>query len=81
MSVVIHPGRLRQELARRGWSAADLARQADLSPPTVSAALAGRPISARSLGQIARAFLRVPPLDVIDGLILGAPSSGGELGV
>ena len=26
MSVVVHPGRLRQELARRGWSDAELAK-------------------------------------------------------
>jgi transcriptional regulator with XRE-family HTH domain len=71
MGVMVHPGRLRMELARRGWAAADLAREAGLSAPTVSAALAGRPISARSLGLVAEAMLRVRPLDVIESLILG----------
>jgi len=71
MGVVVHPGRLRHELARRGWSATDLAREAGVSPPTVSAALAGRAISARSVGLMAQALMRVPALDVIDALIFG----------
>ena len=35
MSVVVHPGRLRQEMARRGWSGRDLAREARLSEATI----------------------------------------------
>jgi lambda repressor-like predicted transcriptional regulator len=69
VSVVVHPGRLRQEIARRGWSVRDLAREAKLSEATVSAALAGRPIAAGSLALIAKALSRVPASDVIDSLI------------
>jgi lambda repressor-like predicted transcriptional regulator len=74
MSVTVHPGRLRQELARRGWSAADLANHAGLSHPTISAALAGRPISARSLGLVAAALQDAPPVDAIDRLLFGEAS-------
>jgi len=49
MSVIVHAGRLRFEMVRRGWSASDLARESRLSPATISAALAGRPIAAKSL--------------------------------
>jgi transcriptional regulator with XRE-family HTH domain len=71
VSVAIHPGRLRYEMARRGWSAAQLARESKLSGATISAALAGRPIAAQSLVLIGEALLRVPPIDAIDSLILG----------
>jgi hypothetical protein len=70
MSVMLQPGRLRHEMARRGWDAIDFAREARLSPATISAALAGRPISARSLGLMAQALIRVPGVDIIDSLIV-----------
>lgn len=70
MSVVVHPGRLRQELARRGWAARDLAREARLSEATVSAALAGKPIAARSVALIAEALARVPTLPAVDALLM-----------
>lgn len=70
VSITVHPGRLRAELARRGWAAADLARAANVSAPTVSAALAGRAISAQSLHKLAIALTAAPCLDVIDKLIL-----------
>ena len=71
MSVIVHPGRLRYEMARRGWSAAQLARESGLSGATITAALAGRPIAAQSLILIGRALGRVPPVEAIDSLILG----------
>jgi transcriptional regulator with XRE-family HTH domain len=70
MSVSLDPSRLRRELARRGLSATDLAREARLSAATVSAALAGRPITTTSLQLIADVLMRVPVVDVIDGLLL-----------
>jgi lambda repressor-like predicted transcriptional regulator len=70
MSVVVHPGRLRQEMARRGWAATDLAREARLSQATISTALAGRPVAAKSLALIAKALSRAPVLDVVDLLIM-----------
>lgn len=79
MSVVVHPGRLRQEMVRRGWSATDLAREARLSEATISAALSGRSIAERSLGLIANSFLRVPATSVIDSLIMN-DADGREIG-
>jgi len=78
MSVVVEHERLRAEIARRGWSASDLAHEARLSQATVSAALAGRPIAAKSLALIARALMRVPVVDAIDALLgdSGAGLSG-----
>lgn len=81
MGVVVHPGRLRQELVRRGWSATDLAREAGVSRPTVGAALAGRPIAARSLGLLAQALARVPAVEIIDDLILGRRSTSDDVGL
>jgi transcriptional regulator with XRE-family HTH domain len=70
VSVIVHPGRLRQEMARRGWAAADLAREARISHATVSAALAGKPIAEKSLGLISKALSRAPILDVVDALLM-----------
>ena len=72
MGVVICSPRLRLELARRGWGHADLARAAGISPPTVSAAMAGRPLAPRTVLQIARALATAPPVDGIDHLLLDA---------
>jgi transcriptional regulator with XRE-family HTH domain len=70
VSAVVNPSRLREEMTRRGWDAMHLAHQARLSPATISAALAGRPIAARSLARIADALLQAPVLDIIDLLIM-----------
>lgn len=69
MNVRLHPSSLRREMTRRGFSAADLADAANLSPPTVTAALAGRPISASSLQRIAAALARSPIVQMIDTLL------------
>lgn len=69
MSVVVRAARLRQEMARRGWDAVHLAREARLSPATISAALAGRPIAAQSLSLIADALSRAPVVATIDLLL------------
>jgi transcriptional regulator with XRE-family HTH domain len=60
---------LRQEMTRRGWAAIDLARAARLSPATVSAALAGRPIAASSVALIAKALASAPPDEIIGRLL------------
>ena len=57
-------------MARRGWAARDLAREARLSEATVSTALAGKPIAARSVGLIADALTRVPALPAVDALLM-----------
>lgn len=54
---------------RRGWNAAELAREARPSAAAVSAALAGRPVAASSLALIADALWRTPAVDGIDDLI------------
>jgi len=65
VSVVVHAGRLRFEMVRRGWSVSDLARESRLSAATISAALAGRPMAAKSLiGRRTDGF--------VDALIFGA---------
>jgi transcriptional regulator with XRE-family HTH domain len=56
-------------MTRRGWDAVDLARAARLSPATVSTALAGKPISAHSMSQIAKALSQAPVDELIDRLI------------
>lgn len=68
----------RQEMLRRGWEAADPAREARLSQATVSAALSGNPIAVKSLGLIATALLRTPPIEIIDTLI---PTERARLGL
>jgi transcriptional regulator with XRE-family HTH domain len=70
MSVVLNARRLRHELARRGLSATDLARESKLSPATISAALSGRAISAQSLSLIGGVLERVAALEVLDSLIV-----------
>jgi len=65
----VHPGRLRWELARRGLSERELAREARISAATVSAAMSGRAIAATSLSLIANALLRIPPVEIIDQLL------------
>jgi lambda repressor-like predicted transcriptional regulator len=77
MSVSVHPGRLRQEMARRGWGVSDLARESRLSHATVSAALTGQPIAEKSLGLMVKALARVPALEGVDVLIMGEPPGPG----
>ena len=60
---------IRQECARRGWSQEELARQAGLSRPTVSVAVRGGLVSARTAERIRDAFKRVKPS--LDGLVRG----------
>jgi transcriptional regulator with XRE-family HTH domain len=73
MSVRVDGRQLRREMVRRGWDAVDLAREARLSPATLSAALAGRPIAASSLSLIAAALVRTPAVEMLDKLMLREP--------
>jgi lambda repressor-like predicted transcriptional regulator len=74
MSVVVHPGRVRLEMTRRGWAATDLARESRLSQATISAALSGWPIAAKSVALIAKALSQAPVLDGVDSLIMSERS-------
>jgi transcriptional regulator with XRE-family HTH domain len=71
MSVPINTERLMREMARRGWSRRDLARAAGISAPTVTMALAGRPVAPVTLKRIALALLAAKPVEGIDSLLLG----------
>jgi transcriptional regulator with XRE-family HTH domain len=77
MSVLVHRGRLLQEMTRRGWAATDLARESRLSQATISAALAGRPVAAKSFAHMAKALSRTPVLDIADALIMSDPRNAG----
>jgi transcriptional regulator with XRE-family HTH domain len=77
MSFVVNTQRLRQEMARRGWAASDLARESRLSQATVSASLAGRPVTAKSLALIAKALMRAPVIDIVDALLADGESNFG----
>lgn len=53
----------------RGWSVADLAREADLSIATASRALAGQPVSVKTLRGLSRAFSQHPPHPEVRALL------------
>ena len=61
---------LRVELAKRGWNGSDLARAARMSPGTVSGAMQGHRVSARTLMRIAEALHRQPVVPTAEDLIL-----------
>ena len=79
MSVVVSADRLRYEMARRGWDGSALARAARISAATVSTALTGRPISAKSLSLIAAALAGAPAVESID-VLLSDRSDDRDLG-
>jgi transcriptional regulator with XRE-family HTH domain len=69
VSTPIDSARLRYELAIRGMSAINLAKKARLSPATVSAALAGKPIAEASLGLIAQVLEGTPESEFLKRLV------------
>jgi DNA-binding Xre family transcriptional regulator len=64
--------RLMLEMARRGLSSADLARQAEVSVHTIRRARAGKPIRAASFRSIAAALARTPALKGSEYLLDGS---------
>jgi transcriptional regulator with XRE-family HTH domain len=74
MSVRINSARLDRELARRGWSATDLARAAGCSPSTISGLRRGRQVNNDTLRKIAAALEGAPIVPGIDFLL----DSAGE---
>jgi lambda repressor-like predicted transcriptional regulator len=78
MSVTVRRAQLRQEMARRGWDAVDLAHAARLSPATISAALSGHPIAARSLTLIADALAHAPVVTAVDLLLESTDQPSGR---
>jgi transcriptional regulator with XRE-family HTH domain len=69
VSVRLNAGRLRYELDRRAWTNAELATAAGVSNPTVTAALAGKAVSPRTLRLIARALAAAPALENVEVLL------------
>lgn len=69
MGIMLRTDTLLREIARRGWSLADLARAAGISSVTVTAARSGRPISPESVHRIADALNGTPPIAGIDALL------------
>jgi len=69
MGVRISPARIDRELARRGWSATDLARASGCSPSTISGARRGRQVTNDTLRKIADALLSAPVVPGIDVLL------------
>lgn len=69
MGVRISPSRIDRELARRGWSATDLARASGCSPSTISGARRGRVVTNETLRKIADALLNAPLVPGVDLLL------------
>ena len=57
-----NPTALRRQMALRGLSGADLASEASISAPTMTAALAGRSLSPQTVRSIATALTRIPSI-------------------
>ena len=69
MSVRLDASRLRHERDRRAWTNAELAAAAGVSNPTVTAALAGRPVAPRTLRLLAREFAACPAVEDVEALL------------
>ncbi|TMC05582.1 MAG: hypothetical protein E6J41_21580 [Chloroflexi bacterium] len=63
------PDKMNRARVERGWSVSDLAREADLSIATASRALAGRPVSVKTLCGLGRAFSRHAPHPEVHALL------------
>ena len=57
-----NPVALRRQMALRGLSGTDLAAEARISAPTMSAAMAGRSLSPQTVRSIAAALTRIPAI-------------------
>ena len=69
MGARINPARLDRELARRGWSATDLAKASGCSPSTISGARRGRKVTHDTLRKICEALLKAPVVPGVDSLL------------
>jgi transcriptional regulator with XRE-family HTH domain len=69
LTVRVNRTRLLHEMACRGWHAADLARNAQLSEATVSHIMQGRLVSPATARKIAQALVRTPTVPGLDALI------------
>lgn len=69
MAVQLDPSRLGREMASRGWTRGEMANAAGVCLTTISAALAGRPISPSSFRRIALALSRAEPISGVEKLL------------
>jgi transcriptional regulator with XRE-family HTH domain len=60
-SVRLDTEHLLRQMALRGWNQLDLAREAEISQPTVSAAARGETVSIKTARAIHEAFKKHPP--------------------
>jgi transcriptional regulator with XRE-family HTH domain len=77
MGARISPTRIDRELARRGWSATDLARASGCSASTISGARRGRQVTNETLRKIADALLSAPVVPGVDFLL--EPEDGAAI--
>jgi len=80
MGARISPARIDRELARRGWSATDLARASGCSPSTISGARRGRQVTNETLRKIADALLSAPVVPGVDVLLEPEDGPGSQVG-
>lgn len=65
--VVVDRDRLKAACAARGWSLSELARQAKLSRPTISALVRGQPVRPQTAWKVGRALGKgLVPADLPD---------------
>ncbi len=76
MSARLNRAGLDRELARRGWTASDLAAASGVSPVTISAARHGRPVRHKTLHKLADALLKAPIVAGMDALLETVPADG-----
>ena len=69
MSALVVTGQLRFEMARRGLNQSVLAELSGLTPATICAALAGRPVAESTIARIARSLCNIEPIPGIDDLL------------
>jgi transcriptional regulator with XRE-family HTH domain len=63
--------KLLAQMNRRGLSAAQLARAADVSPTTLSGVIChGRPVTVRTARRIAKALTTTPIIDGLENLLV-----------
>lgn len=65
----VDAGKLRRQMILRGWSCIDLARFAGISPTTVSAAVNGHPVAAKTIRKMAAALAKTPAIAGADELL------------
>jgi transcriptional regulator with XRE-family HTH domain len=76
MDILVNRDRLSHELARRGWTVAELAVRAGVSAPTVTAVMAGRLVRPSTVKRIALAISKAPVVDGIDQIL--TDEGGGD---